>query len=184
MRLMIAYFSSTLVCLVSFKQGRFEAWKGGERKKWGGRWREGVDKADFSNRTVYRFKIPVQQCGTGTRTGTTFRTGTHLYRHGRVYASDYDAIHGRVCVCHWLWCYSWQSVCVSSDYDAIHGRVCVCLSDYADILSGDWGCKFKSTNLRICLHAWPKLLILHMICVHKMFKTGHYNVHRPEQLVC
>ena len=25
MRLMIAYFSSTLVCLVSFKQGRFEA---------------------------------------------------------------------------------------------------------------------------------------------------------------
>ena len=50
---------------------------GGERKRWGRRLREGVDKADFSNSTVYRYKIPVQR-GTGTRTGTTFRTDTHL----------------------------------------------------------------------------------------------------------
>ena len=53
--------------------------KGGREKEMGEEVEGRCRQADFSNSTVYRYKIPVQQCGTGTRTGTTFRTGTHLY---------------------------------------------------------------------------------------------------------
>ena len=53
--------------------------KGGREKEMGEEVEGRCRQADFSNSTVYWYKILVQQCGTGTRTGTTFRTGTHPY---------------------------------------------------------------------------------------------------------
>ena len=53
--------------------------RGGLEKEMGEEVKGRCRQADFSNSTVHRYKIPVQQYGTGTRTGTTFRTGTHLY---------------------------------------------------------------------------------------------------------